>query len=135
MVSVAPIIYSKQQYSTRTCDTYLVEFIICFKTCFRSLFRTRGFTAIINDDLIEMVMSVTCLGIGVVTAFIGGLVALGQSNGSLSSVYVPVLIAFLIGLSLASTVLGVLDSAVKTCFFCYVRCIACCCCCCCCCCC
>jgi hypothetical protein len=86
-----------------------------------SLFRTRGWTAIINDDLVEMVMSVTCLGIGAVTAFVGGLVAFGQSGGSLSSVYVPVLVAFLIGLFLASTVLGVLDSAVKTCFFCYAK--------------
>ncbi len=86
-----------------------------------SLFRTRGWTAIINDDLVEMVMYVTCLGIGAVTAFIGGLVAFGQSGGSLSSVYIPVLIAFLIGLFLASTVLGVLDSAVKTCFFCYAK--------------
>ena len=86
-----------------------------------SLFQSRGWTAIINDDLVEMVISVTCIGIGVVTSFIGGLVAFGQSGGNISSVYVPVVVAFLVGLFLASTVLGVLDSAVKTCFVCYAK--------------
>ena len=86
-----------------------------------SLFKTRGWTAIINDDLVELVMSVTCVGIGVITAFIGGLVAFGQSNGALSSVYIPVVISFLIGLFLSNTILGVVDSAVKTCFVCYAK--------------
>ena len=86
-----------------------------------SLFRTRGWTAVINDDLVEMVMQVTCIGIGVVTAFVGGLVSFSQSGGTLSSVYIPVLIAFFIGFFMAMTILGVVDSAVKTCFVCYAK--------------
>lgn len=86
-----------------------------------SLFHSRGWTAIINDDLIEAVVSVACLGIAAITAFIGGLVALSQSDGQMATVYTPVLLSFLVGLLLSTTIVGVVDSATKTIFVCYAK--------------
>jgi len=86
-----------------------------------SLFHSRGWTAIINDDLIEAVVFVACLGIAAITAFIGGLVALSQSDGQMASVYTPVMLAFFVGLLLSTTIVGVIDSATKTIFVCYAK--------------
>jgi hypothetical protein len=86
-----------------------------------SLFHTRGWSAIINDDLVETVLYVACLGIAAVTALVGGGVALAQSGGTLASVYVPVLLSFFVGILLSATILGVIDSATKTIFVCYAK--------------
>merc|ERR1712023_44007 len=58
-----------------------------------SMFHSRGWTAIINDDLIETVLYVACLGIAALTSLVGGGVAYAQAGGDLESVYTPVLIS------------------------------------------
>jgi hypothetical protein len=86
-----------------------------------SMFHTRGWTAIINDDLVEAVLFVASLGIAAVTALVGGGVALAQSGGTLTSVSLPILISFIVGILLSTTILGVIDSATKTIFVCYAK--------------
>jgi len=86
-----------------------------------SMFHSRGWTAIINDDLIETVLYVACLGIAALTSLVGGGVAYAQAGGNLESVYTPVFISLLVGFFLSSTILGVVDSATKTIFVCYAK--------------
>ena len=85
------------------------------------LFCSHGWTAIINDDLVEPVIYLTCLGIAAATALVGGIVAFAQSHGQVDSVYAPVTLSFFVGLLLSSTIVGVIDSATKTIFVCYAK--------------
>jgi hypothetical protein len=86
------------------------------------LFHTRGFDAIINDDLIGNVLSFAALGIGLICAGIGGII--GEATDIVefenSTIFLAVL-GFLVGIGVSITPLAVIDSSVATIFVCFAE--------------
>jgi hypothetical protein len=86
------------------------------------LFHTRGFDAIINDDLIGNVLSFAALGVGLICAGIGGIV--GETTNIFefenSTLFLAVL-GFLVGIGVSITPLAVIDSSVATIFVCFAE--------------
>lgn len=85
------------------------------------LFRKRGWSALINDDLVGSALAIVGLMIGAVSAVLGGGVAYvfmgNAANGTVAGIVA--FFCFLSGMAMASVMLGVLTSAVKTIFVCF----------------
>ena len=95
------------------------------------LFKTRGWTAIINDDLTSGALSFGALGVGVVMCCVGLLmvrfspVEWFTALGSSTSVYATMaIVGFMVGISVAMTLAHVVIAALHTVFVCFaeVRC-------------
>lgn len=81
------------------------------------LFTLRGWTAIINDNLVSHVLLLVSLIIGLVTGYVA--LALARLHPSWvvessSSGFVMFVFPFLLGTSMSSTLFGVISSAVDT---------------------
>jgi len=115
---------------------YLNSYAYCFVALYGKDFRTagrevqamfdqRGWTAVINDDLVSKTLGVANLGVGAVTGFAGGLsMYLGYAGSeavNLHWVGAVALLSFFVGMLLAFTVSGVITSAVRTVFVCYAK--------------
>ncbi|CAI5720887.1 unnamed protein product [Hyaloperonospora brassicae] len=92
------------------------------------LFHTRGWTAIINDDLTSGALSFGALGVGVVTCCVGMLMvrfspvewfaALGSSTSAYAMMAV---VGFIVGISVAMTLAHVVIAALHTVFVCFAE--------------
>jgi hypothetical protein len=115
---------------------YLNSYAYCFVALYGKDFRTagrevqamfdqRGWTAVINDDLVSKTLGVANLGVGAVTGFAGGLSMYlgyaGSETVNLHWVGAVALLSFFVGMLLAFTVSGVITSAVRTVFVCYAK--------------
>ena len=90
-----------------------------------SLFSDRGWTAIINDDLIENALSICSVGVGLLCAALGcAAVASGQfdfdSNKTDAFLLVGIM-GFFIGMFMSLVVLTIIDVAVATIFVCFAE--------------
>uniref|UniRef100_M4BM22 Choline transporter-like protein n=1 Tax=Hyaloperonospora arabidopsidis (strain Emoy2) TaxID=559515 RepID=M4BM22_HYAAE len=92
------------------------------------LFKTRGWTAIINDDLTSGALSFGALGVGVVTCCVGLLmvrfspVEWFTALGSSTSVYATMaIVGFMVGISVAMTLAHVVIAALHTVFVCFAE--------------
>lgn len=91
-----------------------------------TLFRNKGWTTIINDNLADMVLFMISVLIGLFTGLVGFIVASMDQNifadlGYESSGGIGFLFGFFIGLILSSIMLGVVESAVSTCVVCFAE--------------
>ena len=84
----------------------------------QALFQQRGWTAVINDDLVSTTLVVANFGVAAVSALAGGLASRTSSYVRISQV---MMLSFILGLLMAFTVTGVLMSAVRTIFVCYAK--------------
>ena len=87
-----------------------------------TLFKSRGWTVIIADMLVESVLSMVAMGVGVLTGLINILVA--QAAGvdlTQGMVAVPFVLGFLFGFALSATLFSVVSSAVNTVIVCYAE--------------
>ncbi|CEG48550.1 hypothetical protein PPTG_14520 [Plasmopara halstedii] len=86
------------------------------------LFKQRGFDAIINDDLIGNVLGFAALGVGLICAGAGALIAETTDAMSFhdSTVFLAVL-GLVVGIGVAVTPLAVIDSSVATIFVCFAE--------------
>jgi len=84
-----------------------------------NLIKARGFDLLINDNLIDGALFLGVFMIGVLTAIAGFVLAFFTFSVDYSGVWAAV--GFLIGLSMGSIVMSVIDSAVVTCFVCYAE--------------
>ena len=83
-----------------------------------NLFVERGWTAIINDNLVMRVLTIVCLVIGMVTGCVGLLLASAcpswVSEFGSSDTAIAFLIPALVGTAFAYILMGVVSSAVDT---------------------
>lgn len=91
-----------------------------------TLFRNKGWTAIINDNLADMVLFMISVMIGLFTGLVGFVVASLDKNifaefGFESPGGIGFMFGFFIGLILSSIMLGVVESAVSTCVVCFAE--------------
>ncbi|GMF19163.1 unnamed protein product [Phytophthora fragariaefolia] len=86
------------------------------------LFKQRGFDAIINDDLIGNVLGFAALGVGLICAGVGALIAETTDAVTFqnSTAFLAIL-GFVIGIGVAVTPLAVIDSSVATIFVCFAE--------------
>ncbi|CAI5701959.1 unnamed protein product [Peronospora effusa] len=86
------------------------------------LFKQRGFDAIINDDLIGNVLGFAALGVGLICAGVGVLIA--ETTDAVvfqnSTAFLAIL-GLVIGVGVAVTPLAVIDSSVATIFVCFAE--------------
>lgn len=82
------------------------------------LFKQRGWTAVINDDLTGSAMRIASMMVGCISALLGGGVAFALT-GNRNVAGLVAFFCFLCGLAMASVVNGVLTSAVRTVFVCF----------------
>lgn len=84
------------------------------------LFRSRGLTAVVNDQLVSTVFTLGCLTCSVMCALFGYLFGVGLG---INRDYLVLLVGlgFLLGLVVSSIVMNVIDSAVATVFVCWAE--------------
>ncbi|TDH73303.1 hypothetical protein CCR75_007716 [Bremia lactucae] len=86
------------------------------------LFKQRGFDAIINDDLIGNVLGFAALGVGLICAGVGALIAeLTHTVTFHNSTAFLAILGFVVGIGVAVTPLAVIDSSVATIFVCFAE--------------
>jgi len=112
-------------YAYAHCAIYGTSFISSAKMTL-NLFKNRGFTALINDDLTGMVLFAGAMIGGVVTAITGGgigYVFYGNESDEVKVTVLPVMAAtgFFIGLMLTMTTLYVVRSSVVALFVCFAE--------------
>jgi len=86
------------------------------------LFKRRGWTAVINDNLIDFVLTITSLVVGVLTSAVGLLIVYSQRHwfSDLAKPYSLMgLLGFIIGACLCSVTMNVVNSASATVFVCF----------------
>lgn len=86
------------------------------------LFKQRGFDAIINDDLIGNVLGFAALGVGLICAGVGAIIA--ETFDALSfhnSTAFLAILGLVVGIGVAVTPLAVIDSSVATIFVCFAE--------------
>jgi hypothetical protein len=85
------------------------------------LFRSRGWDAIINDDLVGNALGFAALGIGMLCAFLGYLFSKVDSGDIPSADIVMAILGFFFGVSVSMIPLSVVDSAIATIFVCFAE--------------
>ena len=107
------------------CGLYGMDYITAGRNVI-TLFKHKGWTVIISDDLASNVLLLITFGIGILTGLIGLMIGyadadlfagLGFENGSGPGF----LVGFLVGFLFASIYLGVVDSAITTVIVCYAE--------------
>lgn len=86
------------------------------------LFTKRGWTAIVNDDLIGNALGIGCLCVAGISAAVGGgvtYIALGSSPTRGTVTGIAAFFCFLVGFIMCSILTGVLTSAVRSVFVCF----------------
>lgn len=85
-----------------------------------ALFKNRGWTAIINDNLIQRVLTFAALGVGALMAGVGALIPVvtGSFDDIDNASTVFAIIGFAAGFLLTLILVGIIDSAVATVFVC-----------------
>lgn len=116
-------IESLLEYFNRYAFCYVAIYGYDFKAAGKAvfdLFRSKGWTTIINDDLIDTALSFGCMGCGVLTGFIGWSysVSIGVSSDYQLVLFICGLIA---GFAMSQVTLNVISSAVATVFVCFAE--------------
>jgi hypothetical protein len=103
---------------------YGYDFVTAGKSVI-ALFKERGWTAIINDDLVDNALSLASLGVGAACAVLGGVAVLftdAADGPNSSTVYqISALLSFLVGLSMSGIVMSNIESSVATIFVCWAE--------------
>jgi len=90
-----------------------------------TLFQTRGYSAIVTDNLVQNVLLMISVGIGIITGFIGWTVTLLDKDLFADFDGNPGTVGFITGLFvgflLASILMGVIESAVNTIIVCFTE--------------
>lgn len=85
------------------------------------LFKERGWTTIINDDLTDMALTIGCLVVGVFTGLVGAGWAAAEPLADGSWIFASAFISLLIGFFMCCIVTTVITSAVATVFVCWAE--------------
>mmetsp|Transcript_23293 Transcript_23293/g.48434 ORF Transcript_23293/g.48434 Transcript_23293/m.48434 type:complete len:480 (+) Transcript_23293:1357-2796(+) len=86
-----------------------------------ALFKNRGWTALINDNLIQRVLMFMALGVGGLMAGVGALIPVitgSWLNSTDNASGILAIVGFIVGFLLTLILVGVIDSAVATVFVC-----------------
>ena len=84
------------------------------------LFEDRGWTAIINDDLVGPALKIASLAPAVLAALAGaGLTFLSVGPNQSIVVLIAAILSFIVGMCMATIMTGVITSAVRTVFVCF----------------
>lgn len=86
------------------------------------LFRKRGFTAIINDDLVGTALQISSIMIGMASAVVGGglvYIAMPSSPSRAVIAGLGAALCFFVGIGMSGIMLGVISSSVRTVFVCF----------------
>ena len=84
------------------------------------LFEDRGWTAIINDDLVGPALKIASLAPAVLAALAGaGLTYLSVGPNQSVVVLIAAILSFIVGMCMATIMTGVITSAVRTVFVCF----------------
>ena len=85
-----------------------------------ALFKNRGWTALINDNLIQRVLTFAALSVGALMAGVGALIPVvtGSFDDIDNASTILAIIGFFVGFLLTLILVGVIDSAVATVFVC-----------------
>jgi hypothetical protein len=84
------------------------------------LFEDRGWTAIINDDLVGPALKIASLAPAVLAALAGAaLTYLSVGPGQSYVVLIAAILSFIVGMCMATIMTGVITSAVRTVFVCF----------------
>jgi hypothetical protein len=89
------------------------------------LFRDRGWSAVINDDLVGTTMGLVCIAVGVVSAAVSGGTAYafmaggGMATNAGTVAGTVAFLSFLVGIAMASVMTSVLTTAVRTVYVCF----------------
>lgn len=88
-----------------------------------TLFRDRGWTAIISDNLVNRVLALACLAIGLIVALVSVIAGLltGVTGGWLGWLAVAAWIGFFVGFILSGIMMGVLSGSVDSIIVCYAE--------------
>jgi hypothetical protein len=119
------------KYAFIYCSLYGYDYLTAGRNVL-SLFNARGWTVIINDDMVQNCLLLSCLVLsclsgcaGMLICFIQGgswLDALIASDDDAPNTFVAAfLIAFILGLIISSILMGVIDSAVSTAIVCFAE--------------
>ena len=113
------------EHYARYLNSYAYCFVALYGKDFRTsgrevqaLFEQRGWTAVVNDDLVSTTLVLANFGVGAVAAFAGGLSSMESSTAWVGTV---MCLSFFMGVVMSFTVTGVLTSAVRTVFVCYAK--------------
>ena len=117
------IVESIAQYFNRYAFTYVAmygsSFVESGKDAF-TLFKNKGLTALINDQLVANVFMFASFGAAMLVGFVGyGFAKTFGLDGGYSSLLAG--LGFVVGLLVCSIVLSIVDSAVATVFVCWAE--------------
>jgi hypothetical protein len=84
-----------------------------------TLFRSKGWTTIVTDNLVDSALGMVSIGMGVLTGVTA--LFLASVTGMDLAIAIPFCIGFVIGLALCSTLFSVVSSAVNTVVVCYAE--------------
>ena len=85
-----------------------------------TLFKTRGWTTIITDNLVGSVLAMLSVGVGLITGLIGILLASMKGLGA-EFAGGAFAVGFIVGLVLTSVLMSVVESATNTVIVCYAE--------------
>ena len=117
------------KYAFIYCGLYGYDYLMAGRNVM-TLFDARGWTVIINDDMVQNCLQLSCLILsclsgcaGMLISFVQGgswLDSLSDDNGS-NNFVAAFLLAFILGLIISSILMGVIDSAVSTAIVCFAE--------------
>lgn len=117
------------KYAFIYCGLYGYDYLTAGRNVM-SLFDARGWTLIINDDMVTNCLQLSCLVLSCLTGCAGMLITLVQGGSWLGALgdeadsnnfVAAFLIAFILGLISSSTLMGLIDSAVGTALVCFAE--------------
>ncbi|CAF3447770.1 unnamed protein product [Rotaria socialis] len=89
---------------------------------FIELFKKRGWTAVINNSIVATTLMIINLGIGLISAVVGGTIIynmIAEASENIGLVMVIAFISFIIGILMSSIITTLLKSCVRTVFVCF----------------
>lgn len=117
------------KYAFIYCGLYGYDYLTAGRNVL-SLFDARGWTVIINDDMVQNCLQLSCLILSCLSGCAGMLITLVQGGSWLDSLSVEdgsnnfiaaFIIAFIFGLIISGILMGVIDSSVSTAIVCFAE--------------
>jgi len=86
-----------------------------------TLFRNRGWTSIITDYMLDLVLFMVSVAVGALTALVALLIGAALGMGEVATLGTATVLAFILGYGMAATLFSVVSSAVNTVIVCYAE--------------
>ena len=86
-----------------------------------TLFRNRGWTSIITDYMLDLVLFMVSVAVGALTALVALLIGAALGMGEVGTLGAATILAFILGYGMAATLFSVVSSGVNTVIVCYAE--------------